>query len=192
MLDCFHLLEHAVGGYSGQRRPNKAQSLEAHWYNFKARGAWNMPKRSSNLSQFNHTHRKERWKKKFKQRQKTAVSYLADGVRGGVVVAWWFAANPFAMFSLGGVTTLGDTNQIISHQFTNFIILSSNQWSSLYMTLTFLLLSCCNSSICRSLSGSSSSDWRKRRIKQKKQNTISKTCSGCLSLATCWITSPHV
>ena len=40
-----------------------------------------------------------------------AVSYLADGVRGGVVVAWWFAANPFAMFSLGGVTTLGDTNQ---------------------------------------------------------------------------------
>ena len=66
--------------------------------------------------------------------------------------------------------------------------MSSNQWSSLNMTLTFLLLSCCNSSICRSLSGSSSSDWRKRRI---KQNTISKTCSGCLSLAACWIALPH-
>ena len=36
-------------------------------------------------------------------------SYLADGVRGGVVVAWWFAAKPFAMLSFGGVTTFNIT-----------------------------------------------------------------------------------
>ena len=40
-----------------------------------------------------------------KENRKQLFLYLADGVRGGVAVAWWFAAKPFAMFSFGGVTT---------------------------------------------------------------------------------------
>ena len=35
-----------------------------------------------------------------------ANTYLADGVSGGVVVAWMLVLNPFAAFNLGGVTTL--------------------------------------------------------------------------------------
>ena len=66
-----------------------------------------MPKRSSNLSQDNQTQKgqvKEESARRRKNRKQLFL-YLADGVRGGVAVAWWFAANPFAMFSLGGVTT---------------------------------------------------------------------------------------
>ena len=75
-----------------------------------------MPKRSSNLSQNNHTQRKDRGERsrkcKTKEKKKQLFLYLADGVRGGVVVAWWFAAKPFAMLSFGGVTTYNVSNQI--------------------------------------------------------------------------------
>ena len=103
MLDCFNLLEHAVGGYSGQRRLNKANSLEAHWYNFKARGAWNMPnfkargswnmpKRSSNLAQGNQTEKERTGERRSaRQKQKTATfSFLpcwwGEGRGGGGMV----------------------------------------------------------------------------------------------------------
>ena len=89
MFDCFHLLEHAVGGYSGQRRLNKAHNLKTHWYNFKARGAWNMPKRSSNLSQNNHTQKGQAKKVQDKRKQKTAVSvpgWWGEGRGGGSMV----------------------------------------------------------------------------------------------------------
>ena len=46
--------------------------------------------------------------------------YLADGVSGGVVVAWMLVLNPFAAFNLGGVTTLIKTRLVCTYIWVSF------------------------------------------------------------------------
>ena len=77
-----------------------------------------------------------------KNRKQLFLSYLADGVRGGVAVAWWFAVlNPFAMFSLGGVTTWNQTQITLiyqSHQ--KYKALTIIIWSSPFLPSYWYLI----------------------------------------------------